>query len=402
MAQAPSSTICLINFNNGIYDVTGQTTTINSGVTKSTDQIKFNTNSGYFDKDSNNTIQLALPSEAGTISMWFYAVGDNTSGWYPTLFSSSSSSDAGGTYIHVDDGGYGTNPIYRANVATATAGNNGVAGSTAITRGTWHHVALCVSGSSHYYFLDGVLQATVTQASHNDYTSWFVGGLRGSSSMVSGCYFNGYIGEILVTSDCLWTADFSVPTEAYTWDNEVDPPVEPISITSSSNYGTYSGSIANVTDGDTSTYWWTNGAQSASQFIRFNFNRPVTFNGLTAQTLNNTGDCISSGTVLQVSTDGSEWTTVGQFTGESTCTFADLNQKNVVAVRIYVETSVNQWLCVNEITLDYVEETDQLYMKVNGTWTAVSAVYKKVNGAWALQDDLASLFDINTKYVLVN
>lgn len=401
MAQAPSSTICLINFNNGIYDVTGQTTITNSGVTKSTDQVKFNTNSGYFNKDSNNIIQLSLPSEAGTISMWIYAVGSNTSGWYPTLFSSASSSEAGGTYIHVDDGGYSTNPVYRAN-STSSSSNNGTYGSTVITRDAWHHVALCVNGSSHYYFLDGVLQATVTQTSHNDYTSWFIGGLRGGSSMVSGCYFNGYLGEILVTSDCLWTADFSVPIEAYTWDNEVEPPVEPITITSSSNYGTYSGSIANVTDGDTSTYWWTNSAQSASQFIRFNFSRPVTFNGLIAQTLNNTGDSISSGTVLQVSIDGSEWTTIGQFTGNATCTFADLNQKNVIAVRIYVETASNKWLCVNEITLDYIEETDQLYLRANGIWVAVNAVYKKVNGAWVLQDDLESLFDTNKKYVLMD
>lgn len=401
MAIAPNTTLCLINFNNGIYDVTGQTTTTNNGAIRSTDQIKFNNQSGYFNKESGNIIQLALPSEARTISMWIYAVGSNTYGWYPTLFSSASSSEAGGTYIHVDDGSYSVYPVCRAN-SISSSSNNGTYGSTVITRDAWHHVALCINGSSHYYFLDGVLQATVTQTSHNDYTSWFIGGLRGSSSMVSGCYFNGYIGEILVTSDCLWTSDFNVPTEAYTWDNEVDPPVEPISITSSSNYGTYSGSIANVTDGDTSTYWWTNSAQSASQFIRFDFNRPVTFNGLTAQTLNNTGDCISSGTVLQVSTDGTEWATVGNFTGEATCTFSDLNEKNVIAVRIYVETASNKWLCVNEITLDYVEEKDQLYLKVDGAYITVAIVYQKVDGVWVEQTDLASIFDTSVNYVKGN
>lgn len=118
--------------------------------------------------------------------------------------------------------------------------------------------------------------------------------------------------------------------------------------------------------------------------------------------MNNTGDSISSGTVLQVSIDGSEWTTIGQFTGNATCTFADLNQKNVIAVRIYVETASNKWLCVNEITLDYIEETDQLYLRANGIWVAVNAVYKKVNGAWVLQDDLESLFDTNKKYVLMD
>lgn len=33
--------------------------------------------------------------------------------------------------------------------------------------------------------------------------------------MVSGCYFNGYIDEILISSACKWTSDFTVPTQKY-------------------------------------------------------------------------------------------------------------------------------------------------------------------------------------------
>ena len=221
----------------------------------------------------------------------------------------------------------------------------------------------------------------------------------GASNMISGCYFTGYIDEILICSDILYTSDFTPPTEAYTVENEVDTPVE---IEASSNYGTYAGNIMNLTDGDTSTYWWTDSAQSASQFVAFTFSKPIIFNGLTAQTLNNTGDCISSGTVLQASTDGSTWTTVGNFTGEAECTFSDLNEKNVVAVRIYVETASNKWLCVNEITLDYIEQTDQLYLKVNDAWIAVNTVYQKTNGAWIVKNDLSTLFNENLKYVKCN
>lgn len=398
MAQAPSSTICLINFDNGNYDITGNATVNNFSVVRSTDQTKFGNYSAYFSKDSSSYLSVTLPSEAKTISFWFYCTASNASEYYPTLFSSAAYSDAGGTYTHVDDGSYSTYPVYRANSSSAS-GNNGTYGSTAITRNEWHHFAYCIDGASHYYFLDGVLQATVAQASPNTLDSIYFGGLKGASSMISGCYYTGYIDEILICSDILYTSDFTPPTEAYTVENEVDAPVE---IEASSNYGTYAGNIMNLTDGDTSTYWWTDSAQSASQFVAFTFSKPIIFNGLTAQTLNNTGDCISSGTVLQVSTDGSTWTTVGNFTGEAECTFSDLNEKNVVAVRIYVETASNKWLCVNEITLDYIEQTDRLYLKVNGAWTAISTVYQKVNGVWIIKNDLSTLFDENSKYVKCN
>ena len=35
MSQAPESTICLINFEKGIYDITGQSTVTYSGTSKS-------------------------------------------------------------------------------------------------------------------------------------------------------------------------------------------------------------------------------------------------------------------------------------------------------------------------------------------------------------------------------
>lgn len=43
-----------------------------------------------------------------------------------------------------------------------------------------------------------------------------------------------------------------------------------------------------------------------------------------------------------------------------------------------------------------------MYMKVNGSWQAVTTVYKKVNGAWVEQADLSSLFDTSVNYVKGN
>lgn len=39
-----------------------------------------------------------------------------------------------------------------------------------------------------------------------------------------------------------------------------------------------------------------------------------------------------------------------------------------------------------------------LYIKVNGSWVAATAVYKKVSGSWVLQSDLTNVFEIGVNY----
>lgn len=43
---------------------------------------------------------------------------------------------------------------------------------------------------------------------------------------------------------------------------------------------------------------------------------------------------------------------------------------------------------------------DTAYLKVNGSWVAVSEVYKKVNGSWVKQTSLSNVFDSGTNYKL--
>lgn len=201
-----------------LSDDCGLCTVTNNGVVIRSDVVKFGNNSLYFDQSSYLALDLG-DATAYTIEFWAYPQGSNTSGWYPTMFSSESSVNSGGTYMHVDDGSYGTYPVCRAN-ASGNSSNNGGYGSTVITRNAWHHIALCIDGSSHYFFLDGVLQYTVTQSSPNDYSKWYLGGLKGSSGMVSGCYYLGYIDELLISSVCKWTSNFDVPTSPYSLENK--------------------------------------------------------------------------------------------------------------------------------------------------------------------------------------
>jgi hypothetical protein len=41
-------------------------------------------------------------------------------------------------------------------------------------------------------------------------------------------------------------------------------------------------------------------------------------------------------------------------------------------------------------------------IKVNGSWTTVSAVYQKVNGSWVQQSNLSNLFSTTANYVKGN
>lgn len=76
-----------------------------------------------------------------------------------------------------------------------------------------------------------------------------------------------------------------------------------------------------------------------------------------------------------------------------TCTRGYLSANNSQNLRFYGA----------DLTVDYTDgstgPTEQLMLKQNGTWGAVSKVYKKVNGLWVEQSDLASLFDTNTNYI---
>lgn len=50
------------------------------------------------------------------------------------------------------------------------------------------------------------------------------------------------------------------------------------------------------------------------------------------------------------------------------------------------------------VTIGGASASDQLYIKISGSWVEASAVYKKVNGAWVEQSDLTTVFDNGVNY----
>lgn len=203
--------LCLMHCED-LTDSLGEATIVNNGVSVSTEQYKFGKSSLYF--NGNSYLSIKVTDTPCTLEFWAYILDENKSSYYPTIFSSAASKDNGGTYMHVDDDGDSKYPVYRAN-QTNSWSNVGGHGDTIISRNEWHHIVLSIDGSAHYFFLDGVLQQTVTQSSPHDYTTWYFGGMMGASSMVKNCYFNGYIDEIIITSKCKYKENFTVPTESY-------------------------------------------------------------------------------------------------------------------------------------------------------------------------------------------
>jgi hypothetical protein len=99
----------------------------------------------------------------------------------------------------------------------ATASNNwpGLSGGTT-TLNTWIHIAMCLSGTTTYCFIDGKLKGTLTNT-NTSYVGLTLGTLAESASNnhASGCYYKGYIAELKITKGCKWTKDFTLPATLY-------------------------------------------------------------------------------------------------------------------------------------------------------------------------------------------
>lgn len=84
-----------------------------------------------------------------------------------------------------------------------------------ITLNTWHHVAVCRSGSSIRGFFNGN-QAGSTQTNSATMTGGTAGNLVGSSNQASFEFpFAGYIDDLRITTAARYTANFTPSTSAF-------------------------------------------------------------------------------------------------------------------------------------------------------------------------------------------
>lgn len=192
--------------------------------------------------------------------------------------------------------------------------------------------------------------------------------------------------------------------------------------TLSTNYGTYSGSLDNVTDDDSSTYWWASNAQTTGYYVLLTFSDYINLNSFSTYSSNST-DYVHSNNQLQVSADNSTWTSVGTFTDSTTSTFSNIGAKNVKYVRIYATSDIENWLYLNTITVSYESAQEAgtyysytitsisnnvdvvvvfskgeeaLYIKLNGAWAKIGKTYQKTNGQWV---EISYVYDSTKKMI---
>ena len=176
--------------------------------------------------------------------------------------------------------------------------------------------------------------------------------------------------------------------------------------TPSTNYGTYNNYAITNVNGDNSTYFWSNEAQSVGKYILFTFNKFINLTEVTTYSSNST-DYPRSVNKLQVSSDNTNWVDVGTFQNSQTSTFTGINATKIKYVRIYCDTGgTSNWLVLNSVTFTYtvpvIEEgysytlsnidgdktveiifinTNRILLKVNGEYKEGTA-YKKTSGRW--------------------
>lgn len=196
-------------------------TITNNNVTLSNEQTHFGKNSLKFD-GSASYMYMPFPSTyTGDITLegWFYQTSNNNTS-YPTPFTLISNKGRG-MYMHR----LSSQTFVAATPSNSWSGLNG--GTTALN--TWTHIAMCLSGTTTYCFLDGKLKGTLTDT-NTSYVGLTLGTLAGSASdnHSSGCYYKGYIAELKITKGCKWTKDFTLPTKSYSISKNSSPWKEPV------------------------------------------------------------------------------------------------------------------------------------------------------------------------------
>lgn len=196
---------------------TPKTVTALGGAAISTAQSKFGGASGYFDGNGDylsvpHSSSLSLISGNFTIEARIYI----------------SSLSATGFVLIGKDGVFGTSyPQYRIMVPssaklTAFLGNgNGVSpvgttytGTTTISTGAWHHIAIVKSGSTLIGFLDGGIEFSAAAATMYEGSKPLLIGYE--KDQPSSFFMHGYIDELRITKGVArYTTAFTPPTAPF-------------------------------------------------------------------------------------------------------------------------------------------------------------------------------------------
>jgi hypothetical protein len=190
----------------------GKVLTPYGGAKISTTQSKFGGSSMYFDGAGDyigapSASDLIFGSGAFTVELFFYRAGAGDQSYMETLIDFRAS-DTNSTAFSV-----GTKSTGDVGTYGYPTGSSWTARGT-FTANAWNHIAVVSTGSTGYFFLNGVQQWTGSMGSTN-YTE---GTLKIGAAVSTTYTFNGYVDEVRVTKGVArYTADFTPPNAAFSF-----------------------------------------------------------------------------------------------------------------------------------------------------------------------------------------
>ena len=140
-----------------------------------------------------------------TIEFWFYA---NQTGFVQSLYDGRGTGAGTNTavYIRLSDSN---------NIQFFTTNAFRITGSTTIIKNAWHHVALTRTGSTHTLYVNGSSDGTYSNSGMDYIGPVNSFAIIGSDDNRDGRYgLNGYISNLRVAKELIYSAAFSVPTTA--------------------------------------------------------------------------------------------------------------------------------------------------------------------------------------------
>lgn len=205
----------LINGDTGsIVDVTGKALTIAGGTAVSSTQVKYGSNSIFFN-GTNAYVYLTSASNASafdfgtspfTVEYWIYPLAAAQSTYTPAFYTHNST---GGAQWNVNNGFR----MHHANTLFSTGAQLNY--TSAIAANVWTHVALCRVGNTITAYKNGVANGTLTYstavgAANNQPAL----GISDSANTGGREFFNGYIDDFRITKGVArYTGTFTPPTQ---------------------------------------------------------------------------------------------------------------------------------------------------------------------------------------------
>lgn len=123
------------------------------------------------------------------------------------------------------------------------------------------------------------------------------------------------------------------------------------------NFGTYQGQTSYIIDGNESNCWRCDAQQGNGKYVKLISDKKIHVTSVKYSTTQ-TSECFSGGAYLQVSLDDSNWTDIGQFTGNASLTFTLDNDCQYI--RIYCKSG-NSYVSISELKIVYTEISDRKY-----------------------------------------